>query len=135
MANYTNVYRMHWNSLLQTFNVTNILSADGFSFVPPLCNQKIHRSIRGNFGKRSSSVQRANKIKKEKQGTHRVLWHVVKSWFLFDISNVQYIALKKKHTQRRTTFGFFVRLNYVQEKQKKKKEKREKERMHIRAYM
>ena len=79
---------MHWNSLLQTFNVSNILRADGFSFVPPLCNQKTFR-FRGSF--RSGEYKRKPQKGRKERHTQGVLWHVARnSFFLFDKSNVHY---------------------------------------------
>lgn len=134
IPNNTNVYPMHWNSLLQTFNVSNILRADGFSFVPPLCNQKIHSFFRRSFweqGEDKWKEQKNVQKKKKKERIHTELWHVVKKRLLFNIiQDVQYI--KYKHGKKRSVSSFL--LNYIYKKRRKRKKMKIK-RMLIRAYI
>lgn len=121
IPNNTNVYSMHWNSLLQTFNVSNILRADGFSFVPPLCNQKIHSFFRRSFWDRGEDkwkVRKKRSKEKKKERIHTKLWHVVKKCLLFNIiQDVQYV--KYKHGKKRLVSSFL--LNYIYKKKRKKK--------------
>lgn len=134
IPNNTNVYSMHWNSLLQTFNVSNILRADGFSFVPPLCNQKIHSFFRRSFWDRGEDkwkVRKKRSKEKKKERIHTKLWHVVKKCLLFNIiQDVQYV--KYKHGKKRLVSSFL--LNYIYKKRGKRKKTKIK-RMLIRAYI